>query len=270
MLNTKYKPGVVLTIAGMEATGGAGATADIKTFQALNIGAVAAITCIVTMDPLDNWLHKTTTIPSETILAQIQSAQACYNFDTVKIGMLGTPKAIEITEFALSKQIWKNIVLDPVFICKGQENSEALQTDKILKQLLLPIATVVTPNIFEAEQLSGINKITNVEEMIEAAKMIHALGPKTVIVKGGVNILGSQAIDVVYNGKETHILENEKIGNKRIHGAGCTLAAAITAQLGKGFNTVEAIRTAKEFTHDAIKRKVTSNAPFETVVQRNV
>lgn len=270
MINTECKANVVLTIAGSEATGGAGATADIKTFQALNVAAAAAITCIVTMDAANGWSHKVTPISPEIISAQILSAQACYDLDTVKIGMLGTPEAIEVTEFALREQAWKNIVLDPVLICKGQENSEALQTDKILKKLLLPLATVVTPNIFEAQQLAEMDKISTVAQMVEAAKKIYLLGPKNVVIKGGVNITGSQAVDIMYDGEETYILEHEKIGNKRIHGAGCTLAAAIAAQLCKGMISSEAVKTAKKFTHDAIRKKISSNAPFETVLQCNV
>ena len=119
------------------------------------------------------------------IADQIEAATAAHNLDVVKIGMLGTPATIDVVAEGLEKQNWRHVVLDPVLICKGQEAGAALDTDNALRAQVLPHATVVTPNLFEARTLSGMDEITSVDQLIEAARRIHDLGPKYVVAKGG-------------------------------------------------------------------------------------
>ncbi|MFZ4841346.1 hydroxymethylpyrimidine/phosphomethylpyrimidine kinase [Mycetocola saprophilus] len=265
---TAPRPAITLTIAGSEATGGAGAQADLKTFQELGVYGITALTCIVSFDPKDNWNHRFVPVDAGVIADQLEAIQTCYagSLDTVKIGMLGSPTTISTVRSALQNQDWKNVVLDPVLICKGQEPGHALDTDQALKAEILPLATFVTPNHFEAESLSGIT-ITSVEDLTEAARIIHEISGAAVLAKGGVRIAGPDAVDVYYDGTVTEILSAPKVGEVAVSGAGCSLAAAITAELAKGTTPLEAARTAKAFVTAGIAARVSSNAPFDALWQ---
>ena len=131
--------------------------------------------------------------------------------NTVKVGMLGTPDTIDAVAQGLSQRKWKNVVVDPVLICKGQEPGAALDTDNALREKILPLATVVTPNVFEAKTLSGMEQITTVEELEEAAKRIGESVPY-VVAKGGVELPGDKAVDVLWDGKEITRFEAPKVG----------------------------------------------------------
>ncbi len=256
-------------IAGSEATGGAGIQADLKTFQALGTYGMGALTCIVSFDPKNAWDHRFVPVEPQIIADQIEAATGTHDLHTVKIGMLGTPATIDAVAEALGKQDWRNIVLDPVLICKGQEPGQALDTDNALKEKILPLATVVTPNMFETKALSGMEEITTVEDLAEAAKRIHALGPRYVIAKGGVELDGPDAVDVLYDGAKATVYSVPKISNERPSGAGCTFAAAITAELAKGTEIHEAVRIAKAVVTQAIRDRLESNAPFDAVLLDN-
>ncbi|MCR8691911.1 bifunctional hydroxymethylpyrimidine kinase/phosphomethylpyrimidine kinase [Rhodococcus rhodochrous] len=254
-------------IAGSEATGGAGLQVDLKTFQQLGVYGVGTTTCIVSFDPKNNWGHRFFPVPADVIAEQIEAAAAAHNLDVVKIGMLGTPATIDVVAEGLEKQDWRHVVLDPVLICKGQEAGAALDTDNALRAQVLPHATVVTPNLFEARTLSGMDEITSVDQLIEAARRIHDLGPKYVVAKGGVELDGEDAVDVLFDGSDVTLLTAPKVGNERVSGAGCTLAAAITAELAKGASVADAAARAKDFVTTGIKGRVSANTPFDTVWQ---
>lgn len=263
-------PKLALTIAGSEATGGAGAQADLKTFQEQGVYGMIALTCIVSFDPANGWGHRFVPVDKQVIDDQIDAITGAYGperLDTVKIGMLGTPDTISVVAKNLRDRRFTNVVLDPVLICKGQEPGAALDTDNALKAEILPLATVVTPNHFEAIQLSGLEDITSEEELVTAAKLIFDRFGATVVAKGGVRIEGADAVDVFYDGKTLEILRAPKVGEVAVSGAGCTLAAAIAAQLAKGHSELDAVRNAKEFVTKAIIERVASNAPFEAVWQ---
>ncbi|AUZ86541.1 bifunctional hydroxymethylpyrimidine kinase/phosphomethylpyrimidine kinase [Arthrobacter sp. TmT3-37] len=263
---TSPSPAVTLTIAGSEATGGAGAQADLKTFQELGVYGVVALTCIVSFDPKQEWQHRFVPVDQQVIADQLEAIQSCYPLTTVKLGMLGTPATIDTVAAALRSQAWDNVVLDPVLICKGQEPGAALDTDQALKANILPLATFVTPNHFEAESLSGIT-IENLADLEEAARIIHAQSGAVVLAKGGVRIEGPDAVDVYFDGETLEVLSAPKVGEVAVSGAGCTLAAAIAAELAKGAAPLEAARTAKEFVTEGIRNRVVSNAPFDAVWQ---
>ncbi|WP_026551608.1 bifunctional hydroxymethylpyrimidine kinase/phosphomethylpyrimidine kinase [Arthrobacter sp. H20] len=263
---TNPAPAVTLTIAGSEATGGAGAQADLRTFQELGVYGIAALTCIVSFDPKDSWNHRFVPVEPQVIADQLEAIQTCYPLETVKIGMLGTPATIDTVATALKSQQWRNIVLDPVLICKGQEPGAALDTDQALKAQILQLATVVTPNHFEAESLSGMS-ISSIEDLQEAAKRIHQISGAIVVAKGGIRLEGQNAVDVYFDGTTLELLSAPKVGEVAVSGAGCTLAAAITAELAKGATALEAARTAKAFVTEAIRNRVSSAAPFDAVWQ---
>ena len=276
-------PAVVLTIAGSEATGGAGAQADLKTFQELGVFGIANLTCIVSFDPNDSWNHRFVPVDQQVIADQLEATTAAYGpasgvpadeasvperpvMDTVKIGMLGSPATIGTVAAALKNGRFRNVVLDPVLICKGQEPGHALDTDQALKAQILPLATFVTPNHFEAESLSGL-AITDVESLKAAAVRIHELSGAAVLAKGGVRLEGPDAVDVYYDGETLEVLSAPKVGEVAVSGAGCSLAAAVTAELAKGSTPLEAARAAKDFVTAGIRNRVASGAPFDALWQ---
>lgn len=261
------RPPLAYTIAGSEATGGAGFQVDIKTFQQLGCYGLGALTCIVSFDPNNNWAHRFVPVDSQVIADQIEAATAAHDLDTVKIGMLGTVPTIETVAAALQKQSWKNIVVDPVLICKGQEPGAALDIDNALRELVLPLATMVTPNLFETEILSGRGQITTVAELEDAAKAIADTHQCAVLAKGGVGLAGPDAVDVFVDGETTVRYAEPKIGEERVSGAGCTLAAAVTAYLAKGESTADAALHAKQFVTRGINNRLSAHTPFTSVWQ---
>ena len=255
-------------IAGSEATGGAGFQVDIKTFQQLGVYGVGTLTCIVSFDPKNDWGHRFVPVPPQVIADQFEAANAAYDLDVVKVGMLGTPDTIDVVARCLASKPWRHVVLDPVLICKGQEPGAALDTDTALREQVLPLATVVTPNNFEASALAGIDgPLTTVDELVDAAKMIQALGTQYVVAKGGVDLPGPDAVDVLFDGKDVTVYTSDKVGQERVSGAGCTFAAAITAELAKGTGVKEAVGVAKAMVDAGIAARVPAHTPFDTVWQ---
>ncbi|MCT2178193.1 hydroxymethylpyrimidine/phosphomethylpyrimidine kinase [Brachybacterium muris] len=259
---------VALTIAGSEASGGAGAQTDLKTFHQLDTFGTAALTCIVSFDPKNDWGHRFVPVDPQVIKDQIEATCAVHDIDTVKIGMLGTPVTIDAVAESLTEQAFTHVVLDPVLICKGQEPGAALDTDNALKDQILPLATFVTPNHFEALSLSGMDAIESVEDLTEAAKRIHDTYDVVVLAKGGVVLDGPDAVDVFYDGEQVVELRTPKIGEERVSGAGCTLAAAVTAELAKGATPLQAAQVAKDVVTSSIAHRQSGHTPFDAVYQR--
>lgn len=264
---SSQNPSKALVIAGNEATGGAGIQVDLKTFHQLGVYGLGAVTCIVSFDPKNNWAHRFVPVPPQVILDQVEAGTATWDVDTAKIGMLGAVPTIDAVAEALSKQEWKNIVLDPVLICKGQEEGDAHDTDEALKEKILPLATVVTPNLFETSQLSGM-EIKDEGDLAKAAQKIGELGPKYVLAKGGMQLPGDEAVDLLWDGEKITRFAAPKVGDERPTGAGCTLAAAITAELAKGTDVYEAVRIAKELVTRGIEGRLSAHTPFDAVWQQ--
>ncbi|MBE6477245.1 MAG: hydroxymethylpyrimidine/phosphomethylpyrimidine kinase [Propionibacteriaceae bacterium] len=259
---------IALAIAGSEASGGAGAQTDLKTFAQLGVFGATSLTCIVSFDPGNDWAHRFVPIDPQVIHDQIEAAVAVHGrIDAVKIGMLGTPTTIDVVAQALEQYDFEQIVLDPVLICKGQEPGAALDTDNALRAKILPHATVVTPNLFETQVLSGMDEITTVEQLKEGARRIHDQGVPFVLAKAGTLFGTGTALDVFYDGTTMEVLEVPAIGSERVSGAGCTLAAAVTAEIAKGAAPLEAARTAKQVVVSAIEHRMHGNAPFDCVYQ---
>lgn len=242
-----------LTIAGSDTSGGAGLQADLKTFEEYKTYGLSAITCIVTMDPDQNWKHNVTPIAPELVAAQLKTILSGEPIQAMKTGMLGSVEIIKIAANAIKTHQLKNVVIDPVMICKGDD--EVLQPDsaQAIRELLIPLATVATPNLFEAGQLSGLGTPKNLDEMKAAAKAIFELGVPHVVIKGGKTLAGDKAIDLYYDGAEFQFLEAKKDANNHNHGAGCTFAAAITGGLANGLSVKDAIYKAKDFVTAAIR-----------------
>ncbi|MBC9786336.1 pyridoxine/pyridoxal/pyridoxamine kinase [Heliobacillus mobilis] len=244
-----------LTIAGSDSSGGAGIQADLKTFQERGVYGMTALTTIVAMEP-ETWGHLVFPVDVKTVEAQLATILSI-GVDALKTGMLGS-EIIELAAHTIDKHDLKNVVVDPVMVCKGTE--EVLQPDNLpgLRDLLIPKATVVTPNLFEAELLAG-RSIKTVDDMKEAAAKIHELGVAYVLIKGGAKLQHEKAVDMLYDGKDFTLLESEKFSPAYTHGAGCTYSAAITAELAKGKSVREAIDTAKQFITAAIRHSFPLN-----------
>ncbi|MEQ3836619.1 bifunctional hydroxymethylpyrimidine kinase/phosphomethylpyrimidine kinase [Lawsonella clevelandensis] len=257
----------VLDIAGSESTGGAGCQADLRTFHQLGVYGACTLTCIVAFDPAHGWNHRFVPVDPQVIKNQTEATLSCWNIDAVKIGMLGTVPAIDATAEILSQHSFPHVVVDPVLICKGQEAGAALDIDNALREKILPLATVLTPNLFETETLSGMENISTVDELTDAAKRIADAGTKAVLAKGGANLPGDNAVDVLWDGHEATVYSVPKVGDLRVSGAGDSLAAALTAELAKGKDLHAAVSVAKDFVTRGIAQSLDAGTPFGVVWQ---
>lgn len=251
-----------LTIAGSDSSGGAGIQADLKTFEEYGTYGLSALTCIVTMDPDRGWHHSVYPMDAELVAEQLKTVFAGGPVHAMKTGMLGSVAIIEVAEKYIKQHGQNNVVIDPVMVCKGEDEVLNPESADAIRDLLVPLATVVTPNLFEAGVLSGLGRLTTVEQMKEAAKVIHGRGAKNVVIKGGKALEGEKAIDLFYDGVEFLVLESEKIEPAHNHGAGCTFAAAVTGGLANGLSVKEAVIKAKKFVTAAIR----SGYPFNEYV----
>ncbi len=262
----KPLPPIALAIAGSEAAGGAGAQTDLRTFTQLGVYGCVALTCIVSMDPKNNFDHRVVGIEPQVLLDQIEACVGVNpRIDAVKIGMLGSAPTIDAVDAALETYQLPTVVLDPVLICKGQEFAGAKAVDDALRSKILPRATMTTPNLFEAATLAGMEEITTVAQLKDAAKRIHDHGVPNVLAKAGPSLGTGTALDVFYDGSTLEVLEVPAVGTERVHGAGCTLAAAVTAELAKGATPLEAAVTAKNVVAASIGMR--GNIPYPYVYQ---
>lgn len=241
-----------LTIAGSDTSGGAGLQADLKTFQELGVYGMTAITVIVAQNPANAWSHDIYPLPLEALSAQLDTVLGGIGVHALKTGMLATEEVIALVARKLDEYAAPNVVIDPVMACKGAGEPLHPEAAAGIARLLAPRAAVITPNIFEATQLSGIAAIESVEAMKQAARRIFELGPKNVLVKGGAKIDSPDAVDVLYDGREFTLFRAPKVPTVYTHGAGCTYAAAVTAGLASGLSVPAAVGRAKDFITAAI------------------
>lgn len=240
-----------LTIAGSDTSGGAGIQADLKTFQEHGTYGMTALTVVVTMDPHNNWAHNVYSLPIDVVKAQLKTALST-GVDAIKTGMLSTEEIIRTAGEAIDESGLEHVVVDPVMVCKGED--EVLNpgnTDAMIRYLL-PKAEIVTPNLFESGQLAGMKTPKTIDEMKTAAEEIQQRGAKNVVIKGGKQLDHPDAVDLFYDGKTHTLLTSEKTETYYNHGAGCTFAAAITANLANGMKTKDAVIEAKQFVAAAI------------------
>ncbi|MBE9913281.1 bifunctional hydroxymethylpyrimidine kinase/phosphomethylpyrimidine kinase [Paenibacillus donghaensis] len=242
----------VLTVAGSDSSGGAGLEADLKTFEEYGTFGFCAITSIVTMDEDKNWHHEVEPINPELVYKQIKTVLSGGKLDALKTGMLGSVRVIEFLSTIIDQNEIENVVIDPVMVCKGENEVVQPENGKAIRELLLPRATIATPNLFEAGQLAGIAKVSTIDDMKEAARKIISLGAKNVVIKGGKGLQAEKAIDLLFDGSEFTLYEADKLDTDHNHGAGCTFAAAIAAGLAQGMTVKAAVSKAKEFTTAAI------------------
>jgi hydroxymethylpyrimidine/phosphomethylpyrimidine kinase len=240
-----------LTIAGSDSGGGAGIQADLKTFTVRNVFGMSAITAITAQNTLG--VEGVHVIPLDMIAKQIDMVISDIGVDAVKTGMLGTSEVIGLVAERLKHHKVSKLVIDPVMVAKG---GAKLLEDEAVKSLindLIPIAAVITPNIPEAEVILG-RSITTTEDMISAAKDIVSMGARGAVIKGGH--LQEEPTDVFFDGEEVFLFPGTRIQTRHTHGTGCTFAACITAELAKGRNLEQSIKTAKAFITAAISQEL--------------
>ena len=239
----------VLSVAGSDSGGGAGIQADLKTFAALGVHGMTAVTAITAQNTMG--VTAIQGIDPDVIEAQIDAVVSDIGVDVVKTGMLHSREVIEVVSRKLGQHNLPSVV-DPVMVATS--GAELLQPEakQMLIERLIPLATVLTPNIYEAELLSGLS-IKTVDDAKKAAQMIQQLGPEAVLVKGGHLEIPRKAVDILYTAGEYHILEAPLHDTVNTHGTGCSLSSAIAAQLAKGYTIIEAVKSAKGFVNKGIK-----------------
>lgn len=240
-----------LTIAGSDSGGGAGIQADLKTFAALGVYGMSALTAITAQNTVG--VQGVYELPAEFVGLQIDSVVDDIGVDAVKTGMLANAEIVSVVAAKVKEHDLPNLVVDPVMVAKSGDPLLREDARDALINLLLPLAVVVTPNLREARVLTGL-AIENVEEMKKAAAVIHALGARQVVVKGGH--LPGESVDVLFDGQEYTLFRSPRIETKNTHGTGCTFASAIAAGLAKGQSVVEAVGVAKEFITMALRHSL--------------
>ncbi|MBI3077821.1 MAG: bifunctional hydroxymethylpyrimidine kinase/phosphomethylpyrimidine kinase [Deltaproteobacteria bacterium] len=242
-----------LTIAGSDSGGGAGIQADLKTFAALGVYGMSALTSVTAQNTVGvRGVHD---LPPEFVALQIDMVVEDIGVDAVKTGMLSTAAIIAAVADRVRAHGLESLVVDPVMVAKSGDPLLQAEARDSLVRLLLPLARVVTPNLHEARVLCGA-EIRSLEEMKAAARAIHALGPRSVVVKGG-HLEGSrESVDVLYDGREYRSFTAPRFDTPNTHGTGCTFASAIAAGLAKGADGPEAVRAARGYVTGAIRAAV--------------
>lgn len=240
-----------LTIAGSDSSGGAGIQADLKTFSANGVFGMSVITAVTAQNT--QGVLAVEDISSEVVQKQIEAIFEDIRVDAVKVGMVSRIETIQAVSGQLQRYQAHPVVVDPVMVSKSGYHLLQPEAVRALLEKLLPIATIVTPNIPEAEIMAQMS-IKNLKDMEAAANRIFRMGPRNVLVKGGH--LTDQATDVLFDGVDYVHLTAERIFTKNTHGTGCTLSSAIAANLAKGRSISDAVREAKEYLTTAIRHSL--------------
>lgn len=237
----------VLTIAGSDCSGGAGIQADLKTFSAHGVFGMSVIVSVVAENT--SRVIDIQDITPEMIEKQIDAVFEDIEVDAVKVGMLSTPECMRAVAGKLRQYKPEHVVIDPVMYAKnGCPLMDPSAVDALIESIL-PLADVLTPNIPEAERITGM-EIRSVTDMETAAQKIHDMGCRTVVVKGGHAI--GNALDVLFDGKQMHHFETQRIDTKNTHGTGCTFSSAVASQLALGMDICKAVEKAKAYVTTAI------------------
>jgi hydroxymethylpyrimidine/phosphomethylpyrimidine kinase len=237
-----------LTIAGSDSGGGAGIQADLRTFAAHDVHGASAITAVTAQNSVEvsGWIA----VPAEMVVKQIETVASDMPVAAAKTGMLANAEIVSAVAECLGRLALPFLVVDPVMVAKGGHRLLTPDAERAYIERLLPLATLVTPNIPEAEALLG-ERIADVDAMRAAASRLRARGARAALVKGGH--LEGDAVDVFDDGTQILELRAERIDTPHTHGTGCTLSAAIAARLAVGASLVEAVRGAKAYVTEAIR-----------------
>jgi hydroxymethylpyrimidine/phosphomethylpyrimidine kinase len=239
-------PPRVLAIAGSDSGGGAGIQADLKTMLALGVHGMTVICAVTAQNSVG--VQGYWELPPEAVRAQLDSVLGDIGAQAIKTGMLASPDLVGTVSEVLAG-VAAPVVVDPVAVSKHGDSLLSAGTLEAVRERLLPLATIVTPNLLEAELLTG-TKITDEAQMLVAAKMINAMGPQWVLVKGGH--LSGSPVDLLFNGTDVLRVPGDRINSEHTHGTGCTLASGIASRLALGDEMPAAVKAAKEYVTGAI------------------
>lgn len=241
----------VLSIAGSDCSGGAGIQADLKTFSAHGVFGMSVIVSVVAENT--SRVIDIQDILPDMIGKQIDAVFEDIETDAVKVGMLSTPDCMKAVARKLQEYTPRNIVIDPVMYAKNRYPLMKPTAVDTLIERIVPLADILTPNIPEAERIAGM-QIATVAQMETAARIIHGMGCKSVVVKGGHHI--GNAVDVLFDGENIYHFETTRIDTKNTHGTGCTFSSSIASNLAKGMNMQKAVEQAKAYVTMAIEHSL--------------
>jgi hydroxymethylpyrimidine/phosphomethylpyrimidine kinase len=238
-----------LTVAGSDSGGGAGIQADLKTFAVLGVWGLSAVTSVTVQNT--QGVTGVSDVPADIVGAQIRSVVADIGVNAAKTGMLSSAEIIEAVADAVEEAAVPNLVVDPVFVSKHGDPLLREDAVDVLAKRVIPLATLVTPNLPEAATLAGFN-VGSREQMQDAAGAILDLGARAVLVKGG-HLEDGRADDLFAQGDRVEWIQGERIDTSHTHGTGCVLSAAIAAYLAGGSELEDAVRAGKVFVTEAIR-----------------
>jgi hydroxymethylpyrimidine/phosphomethylpyrimidine kinase len=238
---------IVLTIAGSDSGGGAGIQADLKTFHRFGVFGTSVVTAVTAQNTLG--VHGIHAIPVETVRAQLDAVAEDLRPAALKTGMLATVEVVLEVAEAIRAHALERYVMDPVMVATSGDRLLEVEAERALVETLLPLATVVTPNLEEATILVG-REVRTVDDMVAAARAIVALGADAALVKGGH--LDGDALDVLWDGTNEHLFRRPRVRTVHTHGTGCTLSAGLAAGLALGWALPEATEAATRFVGRAI------------------
>ena len=240
-------PPRVLTIAGSDSGGGAGIQADLKTMLACGVHGMSVVTAVTAQNSLG--VQGYWELPVDAVRAQLDSVLGDIGVDAVKTGMLASSALVSFVAATL-RELDVAVVVDPVGVSKHGDSLLAADALDAVREELLPTATVVTPNLYEVAQLTGV-KVDDEKGLREAAEAVHRLGPAWVLIKGGH--LPGDAVDLLYDGENAIEFRSPRERTRHTHGTGCTLASAIASYLARGLDVPSAVGEAKKYVTGAIE-----------------
>ena len=240
--------GRALTIAGSDSGGGAGVQADLKTFSAFGVYGMSVITSVTAQNTVK--VYGITGMEPKFVGLQFEAVLTDIGIDGVKTGMLYNAEIVQTVASKLRENPIMHVVVDPVMVAKGGDRLLKTNAIEIFKKELIPAATLITPNLPEAELLAGIS-IRSEEDIRDAAEKIKNLDCQAVLIKGG-HFKGDLAVDLLFDGETFTEFKSERIDSRNTHGTGCTYSAAILSNLIKGCSMIEAIRVSKSYITEAI------------------
>ena len=237
----------VLSIAGLDPSGGAGVAADLKTIAAYRHHGAAVVTSVTAQNTLG--IQAIYDLPYEFVAQQIESVVSDLSIAAVKIGRLGTARTAELVAALIHSLELRHVVLDPVL--RSTTGTPLMEPGglEVVRSQLLPRVEVITPNMEEAQALTG-TRVTDLSSMKDAAHILHEMGARNVVVTGGH--LGQRAIDVLFDGERTAVFSSSKITSNSTHGIGCTFSTAVACQLARGMDVAEAVDGAKRYVARAV------------------
>jgi hydroxymethylpyrimidine/phosphomethylpyrimidine kinase len=240
----------VLTIAGSDSSGAAGVQADLKTYEARGVYGLSALTLVTAQD--STGIQALHTLPPEFVAAQIESVLQDMGANAVKTGLLLRADVIRMVAQKMNDYQVQNLIVDPVMVAGDGRRLLNEEADHAYIHDLFPRALIITPNLDEAQLLTG-KRVQNMSEMMIAAEMLRQMGPRYVLIKGGHIRQGDEVIDLLYDGDKFEEFRGERLPTWNARGTGCTFASCIAAEVAKGRSVVEACATAKTYVAGALR-----------------